>query len=598
MKTSQFFLSIIFAIGFIFNSCESRREIEATNPELNKLFDQFAKELMELNPILATIFGDNRFNDQFPNYISQEYKERTEFFYQHYLDELRKFNRTELSTADQINYDVLKWECEESLKYWNLPWELLPINQIFSEHIWMADIASGTGFQPFNTVEDYNNWLSRVDGFIVWCDTAIANMKKGISREFVLPTALVTKVIPQLEALSAGPVADHVFYTPVKNFPEDFAEEDREGLSEAYISMVRDKVMPVYQKMADFMKNEYLTASRPTSGYCDLENGDEIYQILVRYITTTDMTADEIFELGEREVSRITKEMEKVKNEVGYDGDLISFFDFVRNNQELMPFTDPQQVINNFNAIHEHMKPNLEQLFDMVPKTPFEVRRTPEFSENSASARYLLGSLEDGRPGVFEVPIPDVSKYNVFKDEALFLHEAIPGHHYQLSLTMESDNNPEFRKYIGQTAYIEGWALYTESLGKELGLYTDPYQYFGMLSSEMHRAIRLVVDVGIHAKGWSREKAIQYSLDHEAESEASIISEIERYMAAPGQALGYKIGQLKILELRGKAESILKEDFNIKAFHNEILQTGSVPLQVLEDRIAKWIISEKNSGIG
>ena len=596
MKTSKFFLSIIFALVFIFTSCESKKQEEATNPELNKLFDQFADELLELNPILATIFGDNRFNDQFPNDISQEYKERTRIFYQRYLDELRKFDRTELSSEDQINFDVLMWESEVTLGYLNLPMELLPIDQINSWHIWVADIASGTGFQPFNTAKDYDNWLSRVDGFIVWCDTAIANMRKGISQEFVLPTAIVIKVIPQLEALSVGRVTDHVFYTPEKNFPEDFTEQDRERLTEAYNSMVRDKVMPAYKKMADFMKNEYLPASRSTSGCGDLENGNEIYQFWVRYFTTTDMTADEIFELGEREVARITKEMEKVKHEVGYDGDLISFFDFVRNNQELMPYTDPQQVIDNFNAIHERMKPNLERLFDMVPKTPFEVRRTPEFSEASALARYKLGSLKDGRPGVFEVPIPDVLKYNVFKDESLFLHEAIPGHHYQLSLTMESDNNPEFRKYIGQGAYIEGWALYTESLGKELGLYADPYQYFGMLSGEMHRAIRLVVDVGIHAKGWSREKAIQYSLDHEAESEASIISEIERYMAAPGQALGYKIGQLKILELRAKAESALGEDFNIKAFHNVILQTGSVPLKVLDNRITEWIASEKKSG--
>jgi uncharacterized protein (DUF885 family) len=596
MKTSKFFLSIIFALVFIFTSCESKKQKEATNPELNKLFDQFADELLELSPILATIFGDNRFNDQFPNDISQEYKERTRIFYQRYVDELQKFDRTELSSEDQINFDVLMWESEVTLSYLDLPLELLPINQIFSWQIWVADIASGDGFQPFNTVKDYDNWLSRVDGFIVWCDTAIANMRKGISQEFVLPTALVVKVIPQLEALSVGPAADHVFYTPVKNFPEDFTEEDRERLIEAYTSMVRDKVMPAYQKMADFIQNEYLPASTSKSGYGDLENGNKIYQFLVRYVTTTDMSLDEIFELGEREVARITKEMEKVKNEVGYDGDLISFFDFVRNNQELMPYTDPQQVIDNFNAIHERMKPNLERLFDMVPKTPFEVRRTPEFSEASATARYKLGSLKDGRPGVFEVPIPDVLKYNVFKDASLFLHEAIPGHHYQLSLTMESDNNPEFRKYIGQGAYIEGWALYTESLGKELGLYADPYQYFGMLSGEMHRAIRLVVDVGIHSKGWSREKAIQYSLDHEAESEASIISEIERYMAAPGQALGYKIGQLKILELRAKAESALGEDFDIKAFHNEILQTGSVPLKVLDNRITEWIASEKQSG--
>jgi uncharacterized protein (DUF885 family) len=258
-----------------------------------------------------------------------------------------------------------------------------------------------------------------------------------------------------------------------------------------------------------------------------------------------------------------------------------------------MPFTDPQQVIDNFNAIHDKMKPQIDKLFDMQPKTEFEVRRTEKFREASASAQYNPGSLDGTRPGIFYVPIPDVTSYNIYSDEDLFLHEAIPGHHFQVSLTQENENLPQFRKTLWYSAYGEGWALYTESLGKELGLYDDPYQYFGMLSAEMHRAIRLVVDTGIHTKGWSREKAIQYSLDNEAESEASITAEIERYMAIPGQALSYKIGQLKILELRAKAEQELGDNFDIKSFHNEILESGSLPLALLEEKINAWINSLK-----
>jgi len=305
------------------------------------------------------------------------------------------------------------------------------------------------------------------------------------------------------------------------------------------------------------------------------------------------MSADEIHKIGLQEVERISKEMEKVKEQVGFKGDLKAFFNYVRNNKALMPFNDPQQVIDNFNNIKDKMQPQLNKLFDTKPKTPFEVRRTEAFREASASAEYNPGSLDGTRPGIFYVPIPDVTKYNTFSDESLFLHEAIPGHHYQISLQQENEDLPDFRKTLYYSAFGEGWALYCESLGKELGLYTDPYQYFGMLSAEMHRAIRLVVDTGIHAKKWTRERAIQYSLENEAESEASIIAEIERYMAIPGQALSYKIGQLKILELRDKAQKELGENFKIAEFHNQILESGNMPLSLLEKKINAWIASKK-----
>jgi uncharacterized protein (DUF885 family) len=254
-----------------------------------------------------------------------------------------------------------------------------------------------------------------------------------------------------------------------------------------------------------------------------------------------------------------------------------------------MPFSDPQQVIDHFNGIHRKMQPSLKRLFNLVPKTGFEVRRTEAFREASASAEYIQGSIDGSRPGIFYVPIPDVAKYNIVSSEDLFLHEAIPGHHYQISLQQENAALPQFRRILWYNAYGEGWALYSESLGKELGLYDDPYQYFGMLSAEMHRAIRLVVDTGIHSKGWTREQAIQYSLDHEAASESGIVAEIERYMAWPGQALSYKVGQLKIHELRAKAEKELGPKFDIREFHDQVLEYGCLPLKLLEEKINRWI---------
>ncbi len=337
----------------------------------------------------------------------------------------------------------------------------------------------------------------------------------------------------------------------------------------------------------------YLPAGRETSGFGSLPEGDRIYQTMITFFTTTNMSAEEIHELGLKEVARISSEMEKVKKEVGYKGDLKSFFDFVRNKKELMPFTDPQQVIDNFNAIHLKMEPQLNKLFELKPKTGFEVRRTEAFREKSASAQYNAAPLDGSRPGIFYVPIPNVQEYNSYGDEDLFLHEAIPGHHYQISLQQENQELPDFRKVLWYSSFGEGWALYSESLGKELGLYTDPYQYFGMLGGEMHRAIRLVVDTGLHSKGWTREQAIQYSLDNEAETEASIISEIERYMIMPGQALSYKIGQIKIRQLREKAENELGKNFDIRKFHTEVLEAGCLPLSLLETKIDQWIAENK-----
>ena len=467
--------------------------------------------------------------------------------------------------------------------------ELMPLNQIFSLHLYIGQLGSGSSAQPFNTVEDYENWLSRMEDYFDILDTAILRMQEGIDMGFVHHKIITERMIKQLDGFILTAVEDHVFYTPATNIPEEIDDEDKVEIREEYSKMISERLIPKYKELQKFLSESYLPASVETAGIGSLPNGKETYEYLVRIHTSTEMTPDEIHELGLKEVARIEGEMEKVKKEVGFEGDLNAFFDHVRTSPEQMPFTKPEQVIENFEAMHERMKPQLEKLFDMTPKAGFVVRRTEAFREASASAEYNSGSKDGSRPGVFYVPIPNVEKYNKFSDESLFLHEAIPGHHYQLSLQQENESLPSFMHTEGLGVFVEGWALYSESLGRELGLYTDPYQYFGMLSAEMHRAIRLVVDTGMHAKGWSREEAIQFSLDHEAESEASIISEIERYMVAPGQALSYKIGQLKILELRERAKEKLEKQFDIREFHNQVLNSGSLPLEILEQKIDHWI---------
>ena len=450
----------------------------------------------------------------------------------------------------------------------------------------------GEGAQPFKITADYDNWLKRISHFSEWSDTAIANMKRGMAEGYVLPKSLVVKILPQLKPMAETPVAQHLFYQPVGKLKKNtnISEPDKKRLTAAYATMVNGVVKPSYKKLYNFVQKEYLPKARLSSGISDIPQGKEMYAYLAKSWTTTTMTPDEIFELGQKEVARIRSEMEKVKEQVGFKGDLNAFFKQVTEGVEVLrPFTKPEQVIANFGAIHDKMKPFLAKQFDLVPKTGFEVRRTEVFREASASAEYMQGNAEMGRAGIFYTPIPDVKKYNVFQDEALFLHEAIPGHHYQIMLQAEDTTLPKFRKYLWYGAYGEGWALYTEGLGKELGLYTDPYQYFGRLGNEMHRALRLVIDVGLHTKGWTREQAIKYDLDNEADSEAGITAEVERYMAIPGQALSYKIGEQKILALKKQAQSALGSKFDIQKWHNEVLNDGCVPLAILEKKIKRFI---------
>ena len=592
--TPLLLLAFLFMMACQTKPVENKETVKVEDSDsLKQMLTSYYEDKLKLNPLEATYSGDERYNDTLPNNLSQAYIDALRSFYQQYKDRLQNFDKEKLSENDQISYDILMWECNINLQALDYPTHLMPIDQFWSLNLVMGQLASGSSAQPFKTVQDYENWRSRVDDFTVWCDTAIANMKRGVEIGWVLPKSLAKKVIPQMAAFDHGPVEEHLFYTPVTLMPESFSDEEKAQIKKEYEEMVANKVIPTFKKLHTFFEEEYLPNCRETAGASALPNGDEYYKFRIRQFTTTEMTADQIHELGKKEVARLLSEMEKVKKEVGFNGDMKAFFEYVRNKDELMPYDSASQVIAHFHNIYDTMKPHLKELFDLVPKTPFEIRQTEAFREASASAEYSQGSLDGTRPGIFYVPVPNPHKYNVFSDESLFLHEAIPGHHYQISLQQENENLPEFRRTLWYSSFGEGWALYSESLGKRLGLYTDPYQYFGMLSAEMHRAIRLVVDTGIHAKGWTREQAIQYSLDNEAESMEGIESEIERYMAMPGQALSYKVGQLKILELREKAKEALGDKFDIKIYHNKVLESGCLPLEVLEKKINQWIDEEK-----
>lgn len=587
-KSLQNNFLIVIALSNIYACKEEKKTIEVPYPPISEVFEAYYQDGLKMNPIQATFMGDTRYNDTLPNFLSETFRSKSKQFYTDYKTKLSHYPDSLLTESERLSKAIMQWDCDVNLEGLTFE-EYTPIDQMWSLNLMIGQLASGNSAQPFATVQDYQNWLARLNDYLDWLNMTEVQMRKGMQTGNVLPKSLIKKVLPQLKSMTEPELEDHLFYSPIKNIPETFSENDKTDLTAAYRAIITEKIIPAYQKLYDFMASEYLESGRESSGIANTPNGDAYYRHQIKKYTTTNMTADEIHQLGLNEVARIRSEMEKTKNQVGYTGSLKSFFDHIRNKSELMPFTDPQQVIENFNKIHQKMKPQIEKLFDLKPKTAFEVRRTEAFREASASAEYNPGSIDGSRPGIFYVPIPDVKKYNTYSDEDLFLHEAIPGHHFQISLQQENKDLPNFRKVLMYSSFTEGWALYSESLGKELGLYTDPYQYFGMLGAEIHRAIRLVVDTGLHSKNWTREQAIQYSLDNEAVSEAGITSEIERYMANPGQALSYKIGQLKIHELRKKAEMNLGEAFDIREFHNQILETGSVPLALLEEKITEWI---------
>ena len=582
-KTITLLMSILVFFSCNFNNDKSL--------EIAKVFENYYQESLKLYPLQATSQGDLRYNDFLPNDLSDEFRKKEKEFYTFYKSQLNNFPDHTLNENDLLSKKVLLWECDLSLKRLTFNEQYTPINQMWTLQLTIGQYAAGLSAQPFKTVKDYNDWLKRINDYLIWLETAEERMKQGIKNEIVLPKSLIKKVIPQLKTILNPDLNHNLFFSPARQFPESFSDKDKSILTEKYTEMVLNKIIPAYKKLSDFMSDQYLDAGRSSSGISAFEDGLDYYNYSIKLYTTTELTADEIHNIGLKEVAKISSEMEKIKRKVGFNGDLKSFFNHVRELDELIPFNEPQEVIDNFNKIHEKMTPQVNKLFGLQPKTPFEVRRTESFREASASAEYNPGSLDGTRPGIFYVPIPNIKEYNYFSDEDLFLHEAIPGHHYQISLQQENTSLPSFRKSLWYSSYGEGWALYSESLGEELGLYDDPYQYFGMLSAEMHRAIRLVVDTGLHTKGWSREKAIQYSLDNEAESEAGITSEIERYMANPGQALSYKIGQLKIRELRSNAEQKLGDKFDIKMFHEKVLESGCIPLQLLEEKINKWVSS-------
>lgn len=559
---------------------------------LNALFDEHFERNLELNPVSATFIGDNRYNDRLANWASADYRAASQALDDEFLQRLLEIDRDELGYQDRLSYDIFRFSREQSLEGNQFPFHLIPLNQFRSVTNFFVQLGSGASAHPFKTVKDYEDFLSRADDFAELADTIILNMKEGIRTGVVQPRILMEKLLPQIDAHVVDNVEDSLFYTPVRNMPEEFSDADRARLTAAYEDKIANTIVPAYERISNYIGDEYLASARKSVGLYAQPNGKAWYEYLVRTQTTTDMTPEEIHQVGLDEVARIHGEMRKVMEEVGFEGDLDEFFEYLNTDPQFF-YDEPEQLIQGYRDMAEYINPLAENLFEVFPETGFEIRRVEPFRERSASGgSYQAGNPDGSRKGVFYANAYDLRARHKWAMESLYLHEAIPGHHFQIMIQRENEELPRFRRFGGFTAFAEGWGLYAESLGKEIGVFTDPYQYFGGLNWELWRSIRLVVDTGIHAKGWSRQQVLDYMYENAAVAEARAVSEAERFMAIPGQALAYKVGQLKIREIRDRAEERLGDKFDVRAFHTQVLKDGAMPLSLLEAKIDRWVASQ------
>ena len=567
-----------------------------TAAELDTLYAEDWEESLKLNPINATFIGDKRYNDQLPNFFSADYRKQTGEFNRRWLQRLQGLDVSKVEGQARLSHEILVESLQEQIAGEAFPDWQQPINQFFSVPNYIVMLGSGSSAQPFKTVKDYDDWLARAGKVPALFEQAIANMREGVQAGVVQPRLLMQKVLPQLDGVVSDDPQKTPFWGPISNLPADFSDADKKRLTEAYTAMINQQLVPAFRGLRTYLADEYIPVARETHGLGALPNGAEWYAHLAKSTTTTSLTPAEIHQIGLDEVARLRTELEQLKAEVGFEGDLKAFFKYMSTDPKFT-FKNEDAILKDYRDLEAKVNQKVPELFSLMPKAAFEIRPVEAFRAASEAAGSYMSPSEDGtRPGIFYLNTYDLPARKSWARDSLYLHEAIPGHHFQLALQQELEGVPAFRRFGGQTAYIEGWGLYAESLGKELGVYADPYQRFGQLSAEIWRAIRLVVDTGLHSKGWTREQVLEYMHDNSGLSETDAIAEAERYMANPGQALAYKIGQLKITELRNKAQQELGDKFDIREFHAQVLGDGSLPLAVLETKINRWIATKKAAG--
>jgi uncharacterized protein (DUF885 family) len=572
---------------------------QSAHDRLFKLFKDSDEASLRRNPLQALFRGDMRYADRLGDLFSDAHYQAEKAAAEQDLAALHAIPRDQLSAEDQLAYDVFDFQTRDELKglqpHLLALTEALPMNHFFGLHTEYPTLASGQGGAPYATVQDYENSLKRDRDFAANIDEAIRQWKKGEAEGVVDTKLTVRNMIEQLDNQLKLAPEDSPYWGPIKSMPASISAADKARITQEYRASLTGVVYPALTRMRDFLQNEYLAHARDGVGLMYMKGGPALYAEEVQSTTTLPMTPEQIHQLGLSEVARITKEFEKVRQEVGFKGDLHAFFDYMRTSPKFAP-KSREQLEGDFYRIKKAVEAKVPQYFSLVPKTPLVIRPYPAYREKfEAGGSYDSGTPDGSRPGTFYFNAYDLPSRFTWEETTLFLHEGEPGHHFQISLAQENKALPNFMRFGGNTAYVEGWALYSETLGYPMGFYADPYQRFGTLNDEMLRAMRLVVDTGIHAKGWTRDQAIQYMLDHSGESKTDATAEVERYIAIPSQAVAYKVGALTIQRLRDKAKAALGPKFDIRDFHAQVLGTGALPLTILEQKIDRWIAAKRGS---
>ena len=568
----------------------------------DRLFDLFKasdEASLQRNPLNAIFRGDLRYADRLGDSISEEYYAAEKAAAEADLSALHAIPRDQLDATDQIAYDTFEYTTKDALRGYqpdilNLT-KVRPLNHFYGLHSFYPTFASGQGGAPFNTVQDYENNLKRHRDFVVYIDRAIDRFKEGQAAGVVETKMTVRNMIEQLDSQLKMKPEDSPYFGPAKDFPEAISAADRERLAQSLRTAITDEIYPALARLRDYLKNDYLASARDGFGLMYMKGGDHLYRYQIQSTTTLPMTPDEIHDIGLKEVTRIKAEMDKIRQEVGFKGSLHQFFEHLRTAKQFQP-KSREALTQAYYTIGKEVDAKTPQYFSVVPRSKLEIRPYEPFREKfQAGGSYEQGTPDGSRPGTFYFNAYDLPARSLWGVNTLYLHEGAPGHHFQISLAQENEALPSFMRFGGNTAFVEGWALYAETLGYEMGVFKDPYQRFGTLNDEMLRAMRLVVDTGIHSKGWTRNQGIKYMLDNSGLGRTDVTAEVERYIAIPSQATAYKVGSLTIQRLRDKAKAELGDKFDIREFHAQVLNTGALPLQILEQKIDRWIAAKKAS---
>ena len=557
--------------------------------KLHVLFDEDWQWGLQQYPEIATLLGDNRYNDRLTD-LSPQAIERAKAHEREMLDRIQKIDRSRLNGQDAISYDLFLRDKKLNVEGQRFPTEYMPIDQMNGVQITFGQLAGST---PFRNAKDYRDYLARLAAFPKQIDQTIALMNRGIETKWVPPAGPLRSVPDQIEGQIKDTPTESPYYKPFERFPREMSATDTSELGRAAIRAIKEEVNPALKKLDVFIKEKYLPACRKDVGASSLPDGEAFYQYSIRRQTTTDLTARQIHDIGLKEVARIRKAMEAVIQKSGFKGSFAEFLTFLRTDPRFY-YTKPEDLVAGYSYIAKRSDGKLPELFAELPRNSYGVRVIPDYEAPAqTTAYYQPGAADGSRAGLYMINTYKLETRPKYEMEALTLHESVPGHHLQIARAQELKGLPDFRRNGGYTAYVEGWGLYAESLGEEMGFYADPYSKFGQLTYEMWRACRLVVDTGMHAFGWTRQQAIDFMKENTAKTENDIVVEVDRYIVWPGQALAYKIGELKIKELRARVKQELGAHFDVRKFHNAVLDDGALPLDVLDKRINEWIAEQK-----